>query len=556
MLTRLHIKDLAIVTTLDTEFSDGMTVLTGETGAGKSILIDALGLVLGDRAEISMIRAGSERAEVTALFQLDQAEAASRWLREHELDDGTGCMVRRVLLREGHSRAFVNGSPVTLKSLQSLGELLVDIQGQHAHLSLLRADRQRELLDEYAGNKERSDRVAKLFNDWRETLKERDRVSRGVAEKSARIDLLRFQIDELTGLALLPGEAEEIDREQRRLSSAGELQLQATRLLELLDGETSSARSRLVRANVELDAMIRLEPTLSDCREMLESAAIQIDEAIATLRGFADNVELDPQRLARVEQRLGQIQDLARKYRCRPQELTDRLADMQQELDEIEHIDSQLEQLTRRCAELEQRYMAEADLLHRARSSAAAELGKTVSADIRKLGMPGGKVEVQVDKQGIEKASANGLDRIAFQVSANPGQPLQPLAKTASGGELARISLAIQVATIRCGNVPTLIFDEVDVGIGGSVAEIVGRLLYSLGAQRQVFCVTHLPQVAARGRQHLSVRKSSGDEGTSVEIADLRGDARVREVARMLGGIDITANTLSHASEMISLMAD
>ena len=553
MLTRLHIKDLAIVTTLDAEFSDGMTSLTGETGAGKSILIDALGLALGDRADTGMIRAGCDRAEITAVFQLTEPGGANQWLMQQALDAGGECILRRVLVREGHSRAFINGSPATLKSIQSLGEQLVDIHGQHAHQSLLRADHQRALLDGYAGNRERCDSVANLFREWRQAAAEKETVSKTLDERRARLDLLRFQIDELTTLALGSAEVEEIDREQRRLSGAGQMRIQCTHILDLLDEEDASARTRLIHANAELDQMIQLEPTLADCREMLESAAIQIDEAVDTLKDYAETIELDPKRLARVEQRLEEIQDFARKYRCRPQELPERLAALQQDFDEIGHIDSRLEQLEQRCAELEQRYLAQSEALHEARTSAAEKLGKTVSKDIRKIGMPDGKVKILVEKQPEGKATVNGMDRISFLVSTNPGQPPQPLAKIASGGELSRISLAIQVATIRCGSIPTLIFDEVDVGIGGGVAEIVGRLLRNLGEGRQVLCVTHLPQVAARGQHHLLIRKRSGKNGVMAEIGTLEGDARVREVARMLGGIDITENTLAHANEMISL---
>lgn len=553
MLTRLHIKDLAIVTTLDAEFSNGMTSLTGETGAGKSILIDALGLALGDRADTGMIRAGCDRAEITAVFQLDDSKEANQWLTQQALDAGGECILRRVLVREGNSRAFINGSPVTLKSIQSLGEQLVDIHGQHAHQSLLRTDHQRELLDDYAGTRKLRDSVAGLFHEWHQAVTDRERVYKTAAERRARFELLRFQIDELNTLALGSGEVEEIDREQRRLSSAGQLRIQCARILDLLDEEESSARAQLIRASTELNRMLQLEPELADCREMLESAAIHVDEAVATLRDYAENIELDPKRLARVEQRLEEIQDIARKYRCRPQELPEHLAILQRELDEIEHIDSRLEQLEQRCSELEKHLLAQSEKLHEARGAAAETLGKTVSSDIRKIGMPDGRVEILVEKLPDGRTTANGLDRISFLVSTNPGQPPQPLAKVASGGELSRISLAIQVATIRCGSIPTLIFDEVDVGIGGSVAEIVGRLLRSLGEERQVLCVTHLPQVAARGRHHLQIRKRSGKNGVMVEIGTLEGDARVLEIARMLGGIDITENTLAHANEMISL---
>ncbi|MCP4284272.1 MAG: DNA repair protein RecN [Gammaproteobacteria bacterium] len=553
MLIRLHIKDLAIITTLNAEFSDGMTSLTGETGAGKSILIDALGLALGDRADTAMIRAGCDRAEITAVFLLAESGAANQWLEQQALDADGECILRRVLVREGHSRAFINGSPATLKSIQSLGEQLVDIHGQHAHQSLLRTEHQRALLDGYAGNRKLCDTVANLFQQWRQTIQARNTMRKSAEERHAKLDLLRFQIDELTQLALGPGEVDEIDLEQRRLSSAGQLRIQCARILDFLNEEEASALSQLVRANTELAEMISLEPALSDCRDMLENAAIQVEEAVSTLRNYADGIELDPQRLAQVEQRLEDIHDLARKYRCRPRELREHLASLQQEFAEIGHIDNRLEQMEQHCGELEQRYLAQSERLRKARISAAKKLEKSVSKDIRKIGMPDGKIKILVEKQPQEKRSINGLDRIAFLVSANPGQPAQPLAKVASGGELSRISLAIQVATIRCGTIPTLIFDEVDVGIGGSVAEIVGHLLSNLGEERQVLCVTHLPQVAARGHHHLLIRKRSGKNGVMAEVGGLEGSARVQEVARMLGGIDITANTLAHAKEMISL---
>ena len=554
MLRRVHIRDLAVVASLEVEFRDGMTVLTGETGAGKSILIDALGLVLGDRADSGMIRSDAGRAEITAVFVLDALPEATAWLTDNALDDAAEeCILRRVLMREGGSRAFVNGSPVPLKTLQALGEMLVDIHGQHAHQSLLRREHQRELLDDYAGHRDLCGATADLYRRWRRAEQQFTELSRAAQERSDRLELLSFQVEELDALQLADGELDELDRQQRRLSNALRLQQQCGLLLQLLDEDDASTQSRLSQANRELEEMLAVEPALADCRELLESAAIQVQEAASALRRYADEIEINPQRLQQIDERLQEVQDLARKYRCRPRELSQRLNALQQELLSLRDADTQLAALQAETAQLEQDYRQQAERLRKSRKRAARRLAKETSEGMRKLGMPDGRIAVEVEPLADDKASASGLDRVQFQVSANPGQPLQPLAKVASGGELSRISLAIQVATLACGSVPTLIFDEVDVGIGGRVAEIFGRRLRQLGSQRQVLCVTHLPQVAAQGHQHLLIAKDAQQNSVATSISALSGEPRVQEVARMLGGVDITASTLTHAREMIAL---
>ncbi|MCB1759368.1 MAG: DNA repair protein RecN [Gammaproteobacteria bacterium] len=552
MLVRIHISNLAIVSRLEVEFERGMTALTGETGAGKSILIDALGLALGDRADSGMIRAGSARAEITAVFDLGDAGTAADWLRAQQLDAEEGCILRRVLVRDGQSRAYINGTPAPLKSVQALGELLVDIHGQHAHQSLLRSGQQRELLDAYAGHQRLLSQLVAQFRDWQQAKEALAQLRQLAQEQQERRELLAFQIDELSALALAEGEVESIDQEQRRLGNADQLRLQCATILELLDEADDSARSRLLRAGGELDEMLALEPSLEECRELLESASIQIDEAVSLLHGYADTIELDPARLQQVERRLGEIQDMARKYRCRPPELPALLQRMRQEMAQIGDTKSRAAETAARCSELEEQLLALAGSLHQSRAKAAKRLAAAVRRDIAQLGMPDGRIEIALHPLPAERVSSQGLDRVEFLVSANRGQPPQPLAKVASGGELSRISLAIQVATIQCGSVPTLIFDEVDVGIGGGVAEITGRLLRTIGDERQVLCVTHLPQVAAQAHHHQRISKVAKGDRVQTSITDLEGEARVDEVARMLGGVEITANTRANAREMIA----
>ncbi len=556
MLSHLYIKDLAIVTSLAVEFASGMTSLTGETGAGKSILIDALGLVLGDRADNSLIRSGSERTEVSAVFDLSDAPRAAAWLEQQALDDGDECILRRVLVRSGSSRAYINGSPVPLKSLQALGELLVDIHGQHAHQSLLRPEQQRLLLDAFAGNRAQRKKVKQLFNDWQTARQQLETLAATALERNEHLELLQFQIDELSRLGLSPGEIEQLDQDQRLLSNASLLLQQCTRIDQLLNAEEGSVRTLLSSANRELSEILPMDPALNECQELLEGATIQIDEAISSLRSYADGVELDPLRLEQVEQQLGELHDLARKYHCRPVELPARLQTLQEELAQIEHSDLQLEALRQQVAGLEADYLAQAGILREEREAAARRLEKAVTEQIRTLAMPDGRMEIRLQPLEQSQYAAHGMDRVAFLVSTNPGQPPQPLAKVASGGELSRLSLAIQIATIGCNPVPTLIFDEVDVGIGGGVAEIVGRLLRQLGGKQQILCVTHLPQVAAQGHHHLLILKENDKAGVRSGVTPLTGEARVNEIARMLGGIKITEQTLAHAREMIGRQTD
>jgi DNA repair protein RecN (Recombination protein N) len=554
MLIQMRVRDLAIVSRLELELGAGLWALTGETGAGKSILVDALGLVLGERADATVVRTGCGRTEVEALFELARVPAALDWLAEHDLTDdeapGT-CLIRRSIPIEGRSRAFVNGRSVTGAQLRELGDLLVDIHGQHAHQSLLKANAQRSLLDAYGGHLDLALAVAEAHHDLRGIERRLNALETAGAERQERQDLLRFQVDELEGLRLSLEEWESLDLEQRRLSNLGRLQSGAAQVFGLLSESEPALEDQLRAAAAEIAALAEIDAGLREALELIEGAAIHAREAAVSLRHYLDGLELDPAALDAVETRIAQVHDLARKYRVFPQALPDLLETRRMELAELDSADQSLEGLRASRDAALAVYRERTRSLSAARAEAAERLGTAVTDAMQHLGMVGGHFTVLIDPLPPESANAAGVERVEFQVSANPGQPLAPLARVASGGELSRISLGLQVATAACGSVPTLVFDEVDVGIGGAVAEIVGRLLRDLGASRQVLCVTHLPQVAAQAHHQLRVRKETSEGATHARIDPLAGDSRVEEIARMLGGTEITARTLDHAREML-----
>lgn len=552
MLNHILIKDLAIVTAVELDLATGMTALTGETGAGKSILIDALGLALGDKADATLIRADCDRAEITASFELPERSQAHAWLRENALEEEGACIMRRLLVRNGRSRAFVNGRPVALQQLRELGEVLVDIHGQHDHQSLLRVKQQGALLDAYGQHAPLVGEVAALYRRYRNAASRLEQLRRASSDRAARLDLLRYQEDELSALDLAAEELTGLDEEQKRLRNIDRLRESCAALLHRLYDADRSVQGELSAAGSELGDLAALDERLNDPRELLESALIQLQEAASSLRDYADGLELDPGRLRQVEDRLEQIHDLARKYRVRPEQLPETLEALRTELEQLAAADFEVEHLTEEVAALHADYLDQARTLSARRATAGERLGATVTESMQTLGMAGGRFQAHIRIVEDDQAGSNGLDRVEFLVSANPGQPLKPLSKVASGGELSRISLAIQVATAECGRIPTLVFDEVDVGIGGGVAEIVGRLLRQLGAARQVLCVTHLPQVAAQAHHHLQVRKFARDSQTFTAISSLTPEQRIEEIARMLGGVAITATTLDHAREMIA----
>ncbi|MGB5466908.1 MAG: DNA repair protein RecN [Sedimenticolaceae bacterium] len=550
MLSQITIRNLVIVRSLELPLAAGMTALTGETGAGKSILIDALGLALGDKTDNSMIRAGEDKAEITVSFDLTSHAAALEWLEAHDLANDDECLVRRVLVRDGRSRAYVNGTPTPLGLLRELAELMIDIHGQHAHQSLLRPRAQRQLLDDYAGLQQQAKQTALAFHEWREACVAYEALKQASEDRANRLDYLQFQIAELDGIACDQDTLRGLEAEHTRLAHAERLLGDTGAVLAQLATEEPSLQSSLNRAAHTLAALSDLDPALKETQELIETAGIQIDEATNSLRHYRDRVELDPQRLQQIDEHLGRLHDAARKHRVRHDELAGLLEALRSEAETLQNADDELRRLEQRKGATEAAFLGSAQWLSRARGAAAQKLSQTVAESMQTLGMRGGHFRVDCETE-TTKPAAHGLDRISFLVAANPGQPEAPLADVASGGELSRISLAIQVATANCGTVPTLIFDEVDVGIGGAVAEIVGQLLRRLGSSRQVLCVTHLAQVASQSHQHLRVHKATDGKTTETRIDVLDDDGRVDEIARMLGGVDITEQTRRHADEMI-----
>lgn len=554
MLVNLDIRDLAVVQSLSLAFEPGLTVLTGETGAGKSILLTALGLALGDRADSGYIRPGASRAEINLCFDLADSPLARRWLKERELADGDECLVRRVIALDGRSRAFINGSPVTLQSLQELGQGLVEIHGQHAHVQLIKAAEQRRVLDVAAGNGERLVRLDAVYRSWRSLSEELRRRTAHAADRTARLDLLRFQVDELEqqDIAALdyPVLVEDHTRQAHvdRILEVGQSQLDA-----LYEHEAHSVNALLSQSVHALADLSRMAPEFTEPLSLLQEAQLQVKEASLQLRRQLERQEADPAALGALEQRLADVHRLARKHQVRPETLPEQLRELKAELMALEAGAESAESLRRELDDVFTEYRRLADEMSALRRNAAVALQERISALVRELGMPEGRLLVEVRPDPAREPTSFGFDDVEFLVSANPGMPPRPLARVASGGELSRISLAIQVAATAAKSVATLIFDEVDSGIGGGIAEVVGQKLRILAWDRQVFCVTHLPQVAAQGHHHLLVEKQSRDGATQSGVRVLEGAERTPEIARMLGGVIITEQTLAHAEEMLAL---
>ena len=553
MLAHLSVRDFAIVEGLDLELHAGMTVLTGETGAGKSILIDALGLTLGERASTKVVRSGAERAEVVAVFELSQDSDAARYLAEQDLASADDeCILRRIIGNDGRSRAHINGRPVPLQTLRELGDLLVDIHGQHEHQSLLKSTVQRRILDEYAGHGEALARVAALHDQWQTTRTALEQLAGGPEQREQRLDYLRYQLNELDNLDIQSGEIETLDKEHRRLSHANELLANCARSVDDIDGDGEMAlTTRLASVLGSLEEMAVIDPGVENIRSLLDGAGIQLSEAAAELRHYRDAIDIDPARLQSMNERLTAIHDTARKHQVEARELPALQRSLGDEIAQLEGSSMRLAELQSALQECLHCYAEAAGGLHESRVRAAETLSEAISANVRALGMPQGQLHIGIEANFDAPPSRTGADSVAFQVAVNPGQPLLPLAKVASGGELSRISLAIQVIATQASGVPTLIFDEVDAGIGGRVAEIVGRELRSLANNRQVLCVTHLPQVASLAQQHVQVQKHSKRRKTHTDLRSLSGEGRVEEIARMLGGVTITDQALAHAREML-----
>lgn len=555
MLSHIHLKNFAIIEQLNLELNPGMTALTGETGAGKSILIDAIGLVLGDRAESGVVRHGAEKAEITLSVDINDTPTAHQWLKKQDLDDDEQCILRRVITAQGKSRAWINGSPCNLSMLRQLGEQLVDIHGQHEHQSLMKKDMQRQMLDDYAMNQATNQsllkKTASAFSTWK-TLKDKlERLNSANSDHQAKLDLLRFQTQELDELSLGEDEAPQLDEEHARLSNAGQLLDSTSKsILQLYDADELTIYSGISDVLHRLEAGSQLDSALKEPFEMLQNAQIQIQEACDLLRRYQESVALDPERLDWVNSRLSTLHDLSRKHQTTPDLLYAKWQELNAQMTELDSDDYDLDTLQQKLDKSELVYLDIAKKLTSKREKAAKKLSSGVSKAMQQLGMQGG--QFSIDIQSSENYSAYGLDTIEFQVSANPGQPLKSLIKVASGGELSRISLAIQMIAAQRMTLPALIFDEVDSGIGGGIAEVVGQQLRNLGNKRQVLCVTHLPQVASQAHNHYKVTKIKGKESTSTGMMVLNDAQRIEEIARMMGGIEITESTLNLAAEMLT----
>lgn len=552
MLSNLYIHNFTIIDKLDLELHAGMTVLTGETGAGKSILIDALLLALGGRAESSMVKQGAERCTISAAFAIEELPLAQQWLIEHELGNGDECILRRVINADGRSKGFINSQPVPLQMLRELSNLLISIHGQHEHQTLLKPDKQRALLDAYAGNSVLLKKVQTLYHRWRKTQDELTQLKTQSEQRLARYDLIKYQVQELDKLDLQKDEIKHLDQEQRQLANADQLLSTCQNTINLLtDDEEVNATRLLNTIHSQLLSLKNYDKKFNEIAELINNAIIQVEEASNEIQDYLNLIELNPERLQWVEQRLSSIYDMARKHRITPEELADLYHRLTIELQQLETSDERIQQLQQELVQLSTDYQTVALELTKCRQQAAKRLAPLVEKSIRELGMPGGKFNIHFESLTQNEFTNFGLERIEFYVSANPGQPLQPLAKVASGGELSRISLAIHVLTAKSEATPTLIFDEVDVGIGGGTAEIVGRLLRTLAKSTQVLCVTHLPQVAAQGHHHLQIGKTTANKTTATKVQVLDKNAKVQEIARMLGGVKITEQTLAHAKEML-----
>ncbi len=555
MLAHLSVNNFAIVKSLQLELSQGMTTITGETGAGKSIAIDALGLCLGGRAESNMVRQGEEKTEVCAAFLLDNNLHATRWLEDNELLEGNECILRRIITKEGRSRAFINGSPVPLAQLKAIGQLLINIHGQHAHQQLMKADHQMLMLDQYAGHQDLLVATRHAYQQWRLARNELKQLEENSQANQAQLQLLEYQIKELNELAIGEEEFADLEQEHKRLSNSGELVEHCQQAIDLLyENNEVNALNLLQSVNHALISLAELDSKLAELPNMLSEAMIQLEETNHELRAYLDNIDVDPEQMAYIEQRYSKVMSLARKHHIAPEEL---YPHHQSLLAEVEKLDCSDEKLAALALDVDAKhacFIQQAEKLHQSRNRYSKELDKLISQSMHELSMEKAKfhIELQFDPQ---HSSPLGCDSIAFQVSTNPGQPLEALSKVVSGGELSRISLAIQVITAQKVDTPSLIFDEVDVGISGPTAAVVGRMLRKLGESTQVICVTHLPQVAGCGHQQLFVSKQSKAGKTETKMLKLDDTQRIEELARLLGGSEITSTTLANAKELLQLAA-
>lgn len=558
-LTELTIRNFAIIKQLELEVDDGLTIVTGETGAGKSIVLDALNLLLGSRAESDMIRHGEDQCEITALFTINGLRNVKSWLQERDLnvvdEDSDYCLIRRVVRNNKPTKCYINDQPTTLASLKELGLMLVDLHGQHEHQSLMRLPEQRKIIDQFAGHELKLKVVAKLASSVNQLERELSAVSQNQTDTADRMELLSFQLNELDEASITDGEFENLEQEHARLSNSQALidGIQTT-IDALFHNEAGNVSSDLGRSVNQISELVEFDSNLESANELLNSALAQVEEAQSGLESALNKVDQDPERLNEVEQRRDTIINLARKHRCAENALAERHQELQEEYDRLASLKARPEKLQKELALYKKQYNDVANEVSEKRQKVALQLSQLISEQMQGLGMSGGELSILVEQQITDEiiVSEHGIDRIEFMVSTNYGMPLKPLHKTASGGEMSRISLAIQVITSEKSDTPTLVFDEVDVGVGGKVAQIVGAKLRNLGKNAQVICITHLPQVAALGNQHIFIDKISTDTETYSTLIKLDDEMRTTEIARMLGGEVITERTRAHAQEMLT----
>lgn len=552
MLARLHICNLAIIDELEIEFAPGMTALTGETGAGKSILVDALALALGERADSRAVRTNTERCTVTATFDLSSQPDIVAWLANNDLDSDNDCIMRRIVTADGRSRGYINGNSVPMQTLRDIGEQLVDICGQQSHQSLRHARVQREALDEFGAHGKQLNRMRTTFERWHVLRDEFSRLNDAREDSAARLDLLTYQVAELTALDLGVGEFAALERDHARASNAGRIaDVIGVAVARLYEADDSSAHATVATIHRELTELTAFDDELGPMADMLAEAEILLAESAQSLRRHAERLEHDPAHLQQLDQRLAVIHELARKHRIDASELPGLATRLTAELESLAGSDERLESLATQLAEAEQAMHKANGDLSKVRHKTASTINEQVSSHLQELGMTGARFAVCIETLAADKVTATGGDHIEFTVAINPGQSAGPMAKIASGGELSRISLALQVVAMKKTAVPTLIFDEVDSGVGGGVAEIVGSRLHELAASRQVLCVTHLPQVASQAGNHLRVTKMTDGQSTRTAVKPLTPMERIEEIARMLGGVKITDRTRAHAEEML-----
>ena len=552
MLRSLQIRNFAIIDEIDITFNDDMTVLTGETGAGKSILIDALSLVLGERGSSNLIRNKEKRAEYTAEFEITNNNQALNWLIEKSLENENECILRRTISPDGKSRSFINGNTVNLQSLKSLGELLVDIHGQHFHQSLCKKNVQRDLLDHFGGLSDTKNKIKNIFNEWRKLSDQLSEMIETNKNKEDRIDLLSFQLKELNELALTSGEYNSLNSEFKKISNIEKINKDINSLIDCLQSNEITNVGQMLSDSIKnIDTLSTFDNSLEETKNLLSEAEINVSEAIGNLSRYGESIDYDNQKSREIEERINSIISISRKHRADPEELIDIKIQIEKELDTLNHSQASIDETQKNLNDLRKEYDDLSIKLTRKRGDSAKKLSGLVVDSMNQLGMTGGIFEVEIIP--LKDISQHGNDDITFHISANPGQKPQPLSNVASGGELSRMSLAIQVITSNGTNIPTMIFDEVDSGIGGAIAEVVGNKLKDLGQNKQILCVTHLAQVASKGSSHIRINKLTNNKNTKIYASKLNSDERIEEIARMIGGIELTEKTREHAKEMLSL---